>query len=413
MKKNSRKKSENKMSVVAEQCNNRGKDGAGPLNHGVEELLEKLDHAALKLGKPLAPRRDSKTWNIGIDLGDKTSRYCFINAEADIVAEGSLATGAAEFKKYFSSIAKSRIALEVGTHSAWVSTLLENCGHEVYVANPRKMESIHKNRRKNDKVDARTLARLVRSDPELLYPIRHRGTEARQDLVLLRARDSLVSARTKLVNSVRGLVKSVGGRVAQCSAESFHKTAVELLPEAIREALLPILDQIASLTEKIHGYDKRVSRIAKEKHPRTVLLQQVKGVGDLTSLAFILTLENAELFAKSRDVGPYLGLVPRQDDSGDSSPQLRITKTGDQMLRRLLVSSAHYILGPFGEDCDLRRFGEKLAARGGKNAKKRAVVAVARKLGILLHRLWMNGEVYEPLYNANLQPQNLAAAANQ
>jgi transposase len=186
-----------------------------------------------------------------------------------------------------------------------------------------------------------------------------------------------------------------------------------LLPEGIREALVLIVEQIGSLTDKIHVYDRHVSRMAKKKHPETALLQQINGVGDLTSLAFILTLENADRFIKSRDVGPYLGLVPKQDDSGDSSPQLRITKTGDQMVRRLLVSSAHYILGPFGEDCDLRRFGGMLAARGGKNAKKRAVVAVARKLGILLHRLWVTGEVYEPLYNTKMQPPSLAAAANQ
>jgi len=353
---------------------------------------------------------DSKpAWFIGIDLGDKSSRYCFIDAGGKIAAEGSLRTEEAEFERYFTGIGPSRIALEVGTHSAWVSALLEGCGHEVYVANPRKMESIHKNRRKNDKVDARTLARLVRADPELLYPIQHRGVEARQALVLLRARDSLVAVRSKLINSVRGLAKSVGGRLPQCSAESFHHHAAAL-PEGVRDALLPVMKQIESLTQTIRSYDRQVETMA-GRYADTELLQQVKGVGGLTSLAFVLTVDNPDRFAKSRDVGPYLGLVPRQDQSGEHSPQLHITKTGDKMLRRLLVTSAHYILGPFGEDCDLRRFGAQIAARGGKNAKKRAVVAVARKLAVLLHRLWVTGEEYEPLRNARMQEPALAAGA--
>lgn len=354
----------------------------------VRELLKKIQQAGVI---------QQAGWGLGIDLGDKKSNYCFVDATGTIVAEGTLATMREKFTEYFSRIPTLRIAVEVGTHSPWVSELLESFGHEVYVANPRKMESIHKNKRKNDKVDARVLARLVRSDPELLYPIRHRGAEARQDLVLLRARDALVSARTGLINSMRGMVKSVGGRLPKCSAESFHKQVIESIPDTIKKALLPMVAQIATLTIKIREYDGQVNRLAAQKYPETEMLQQVNGVGDLTSLAYVLTLENPERFDKSREVGPYLGLVPKQDASGESSPQLGITKTGDMMLRRLLVGSAHYILGPFGKDCDLRRFGLRLAARGGKNAKRRAVVAVARKLGVLLHRLWVTAEVYAPL----------------
>jgi transposase len=276
------------------------------------------------------------------------------------------------------------------------------------------MESIHKNKRKNDKVDARTLARLVRADPELLYPIQHRGVEARHDLVLLRARDALVAVRTKLINCVRGQVKAVGGRLAKCSAESFHKAVEGSLPESVRCSLLPLVEQIGEMTARIRQFDAEVRRMTEKKYAETGGLQQVKGVGPVTSLCYVLTLESPERFRKSRDVGPYVGLVPQQDDSGESSKQLRITKTGDRMLRQLLVGSAHYILGPFGEDCDLRRFGLKLAARGGKNAKKRAVVAVARKLAVLLHRLWLTGEAYEPLrQNSNLQEEAWAIAANE
>jgi transposase len=365
----------------------------------LQQAVKELSSDSRVEGVPLV---DANKFYVGIDLGDKRSYYCILNPGGGIVVEGTMATTEAEIEEYASLLPKSRIAVEVGTHSAWVSERLEGCGHEVFVANPRRMESIHKNKRKNDKVDARTLARLVRADPELLYPIRHRGAKARNDLVLLRARDSLVATRTKLINCVRGLVKSVGGRVPKCSAESFHKSAKEALPENVRKALLPLVDQIATMTATIRDYDEEVERMAKRRYPETEVLRQPRGVGALTALAYVLTLENPKRFGKSRDVGPYLGLVPRQDDSGESSKQLRITKTGDGMVRRLLVGCAHYMLGPFGEDSDLRRHGLKIAARGGKNAKKRAVTAVARKLSVLLHHLWLTGEEYEPLRNVRL-----------
>ena len=384
------------------------------LKGSVRAMLRKLEvnKTAASLRRQAA-KAEPVAFHIGIDLGDKKSRYCFLDEGGEILIEGELATTRIEFEAYFSKIPRSRIALEVGTHSPWVSALLEELGHEVYVANPRKMESIHKNKRKNDGVDARTLARNLRSDIKLLHPIRHRGVEARQDLVLLRARDAVVSARTKLINCMRGLVKSVGGRLPGCSSHSFHKMEIEKIPEGIRGTLQPMLVEIESLTKLIDDYDERVSAMAGKKYPETALLQQVKGVGELTALVYVLTLENPERFEKSRDVGPYIGLVPKQYDSGDSSPQLRITKTGDRMLRRLLVGSAQYILGPFGEDCDLRRHGLKLAARGGKNAKKRAVVAIARKLAVLLHSLWRSGEVYEPLRQAALEQEALPEAVNR
>jgi len=377
----------------------------------IEQLSQRLKHPMRDRGSQARAAKEIGCY-VGIDLGDKKSNYCFIDAKGNIFAEGTLATTQTELNELFSSIPRCRIAIEVGTHSPWICALLKSHGHEVIVANPRKVESIHKNRRKNDKVDARTLARLVRADPELLYPIQHRGDQARQDLVLLRAREGLVEARTKLINCVRGQVKSVGGRLPSCSAESFHYTVVDKLPDSVKEALLPLVLQIGEMSKGIRAFDAEVVRMSSQKYPETERLQQVRGVGPITSLTYILTLEKPERFEKSRDVGSYLGLVPRQDESGETSKQLRITKTGDKMLRQLLVSSGQYILGPFGEDCDLQRFGLKLAERGGKNAKKRAVVAVARKLAVLLHRLWLTGEKYEPLHNAHLQAKTLSIAAN-
>lgn len=365
----------------------------------LRHLLQKLN-AAKNTPKEIAAEENVEYW-IGIDLGDRNSTYCFLDKNVNIVAEDSLATTTTEFEQYFKAIPRSRIALEVGTHSPWVSSLLERLGHSVIIANPRKIGGgKKKRRRKNDKLDARMLARQVKSDPNLLYPIQHRGEEARQALVLLRARHAAVSARTKLICAVRGLVKSDGKRLPKCSAESFHKVDRNNISEALLEALEPLFEQIEHLTDQIKAYDKKVNRMSEEAYPETELLRQVDGVGPIVALTFILTLDNPGRFAKSRDVGAYLGLIPRQYDSGDSQPQMRITKTGDRMMRALLVQSAQHILGKFGKDSDLRRHGLKIADRGGKNAKKRATTAVARKLSVLLHSLWITAEVYEPLRNS-------------
>ena len=347
----------------------------------------------------------------GLDIGDKYSYLCLIDTESgEVVEEGRLRTNPKAFRRRFASEQPMRIAIEAGTHSPWVSRLLEECGHEVLVDNARKLRLIYANKRKTDEMDAENLARLARVDPKLLYPLKHRGQECQAHMAIVRSREALVGTRTQLVNHVRGTVKSFGGRLPKCPARSFHKRASEHIPEALLAALGPILEQIGSLTERIRQYDRQLEAISKEHYPETDLLRRVEGIGPLTALTFVLTLEDPHRFEKSRSVGAYLGLVPATDRSGDSDPQKRISKEGDQMLRKLLVSSAHYILGPFGSDSDLRRHGEKIASRGGKNSKKRAAVAVARKLSVLLHRLWMTGEIYDPLYNTRRRAQQGEAA---
>jgi transposase len=347
----------------------------------------------------------------GLDLGDKYSYLCLIDTRSgEIAEEGRLRTTPEALKRRFASERPMRIAVETGTHSPWVSRLLRECGHEVLVANARKLRLIYSNKRKTDEIDAENLARLARLDPRLLYPIRHRGEGAQAHMAIIRSRQALVGCRTQLVNHVRGAVKSFGASLPKCPARSFHKNVAEHIPEALLPALEPVLEQIASLTERIREYDRRLVAISEEHYPETALLRQVDGIGPLTALAFVLTLEDPHRFEKSRSVGAYLGLVPATSQSGDSDPQKRISKEGDEMLRKLLVGSAHYVLGPFGKDSDLRRHGEKIASRGGKNAKKRAAVAVARKLSVLLHRLWVTAEVYDPLHNANRRKEREKAA---
>ncbi len=336
---------------------------------------------------------------IGLDLGDRTSRYCILNEAGEIILEQELPTTAKGIEQVFGKIARSRIALETGTHSPWISRQLSQYGHEVIVAHARNVRLISQSSRKDDRLDARTLGRLTRIDPALLSPVRHRSAKAQMHLTVIRARAVRVSARTALVNATRGLTKSNGQRLPQCGTEQIHREIAQGLSQELRDALDPLLAEIESLNERIAEYDGRIEQIAKEGYPQVTRLKQVKGVGPLIALTYVLTLDDPYRFRRSRDVGCFLGLRPGRRNSGRSEPRLHISKEGDRYLRTLLVQGAHYVMGPFGQDSDLRRWGLKLAERGGKNAKKRAVVAVARKLAVLLHKLWVSKEVYEPLRN--------------
>ena len=336
---------------------------------------------------------------IGLDLGDKTTLFHLIDDEGEVLEEGSLKTSEKGFRRYFTNRESMRIILEASTHSPWVSRLLQELGHEVIVANPRRTRLISQNEKKTDKVDAELLARLGRVDPKLLSPIKHKTEKTQKALAVINSRDRLVEARTKLINHVRGTVKSYGQRLPGCSADAFYKRVSELELDIIKP-MQPVMECIKKLTLEIKYYDLRIDEIGKKQYPETELLRQIKGVGPVTALAFILKLENPFKFKNIRTVGSHLGLCPRKNQSGDNDPELSITKSGDSNLRRLLVNCSSYILGTHGPDTDLKRFGQRLEARGGKRAKKRARVAVARKLAILLYSLWQSGEVYEPLRNS-------------
>jgi transposase len=338
---------------------------------------------------------------IGLDLGDRWSFYCVLNERGEVLREGKLPTTPEAMKRTFEKFPVSRIALETGTHSPWISRLLTELRHEVIVAHAQKVQFITKSSRKDDRHDAWTLARLARIDPELLGPVRHRSAQAQIHLTVIRARAELVSARTALINAARGLAKSYGERLPKRGSQQVGRELAAQLSTALREVLEPLLQGVESLNERIREYDQRIEQIAQDVYPEVALLKQVKGVGTQIALTYILTIDDPYRFSKSREVACFLGLRPGRRNSGQSEPQKGISKEGDRYLRTMMVQGAHYILGPFGEDSDLRRWGLKLAERGGKNAKKRAVVAVARKLAVLLHRLWVGGEVYEPLRNTH------------
>src|SRR5450631_4231818 len=346
---------------------------------------------------------------IGFDLGDRSSWYCVLDEQGEVVLEQRLGTTPKAMKEVFGGMPRSRIALETGMHSPWVSRLLTELGHEVIVAHARNVRLIGESRKKDDRLYARTLARLARIDPQLLCPVRHRSAKAQADLTVIRARAALVRSRTALINTARGLAKSYGERLRGCNPRNVNPEKAQGLSPELQAALEPLLGATEALSGRIQEYNQQIAKIAKESYPQVARLEQVKGVGTLIALTYLLTLEDPHRFRKSRDVGCYVGLQPGRRNSGQSEPQMHISKEGDPYLRTLLVQGAQHILGPFGVDCDLRRWGLKLAERGGRNGKKRAVIATARKLAVLLHRLWVSGEAYEPLHNSH--PISMPAAA--
>jgi transposase len=359
--------------------------------------MKKVSTVAAKPSKKILQQK----LTVGLDLGDRNSWYCVLDESGQIQLEQRVRTKAKALQEVFGAMPRSEIALEIGTHSPWVSRLLSELGHGVTVANARKVRLIGESRKKDDRLDAQTLARLARIDPQLLYPVKHRSAQAQAELMMIRARAGLVRSRTGLVNTARGLAKSYGERLRGCNVRNMNPEKAEGLSPELQRALEPLLAGIEAVSERICEYNERIEQLAQKSYPQSALLKQVKGVGTLIALTYMLTLEDPHRFQNSRDVGCYLGLQPGRRNSGRSEPQLHISKEGDPYLRTLLVQGAQHILGPFGADCDLRRWGLKLAERGGKSGKKRAIVATARKLAVLLHHLWVSGEAYEPLHNSS------------
>lgn len=338
---------------------------------------------------------------VGFDIGDRWTHVAVIGPDGEVWAEDRLASTEPEVRRWLSRLPARVVAMEVGGHSRWMARVGRECGHQVLVANPRQLRLIYGGDNKHDRLDAKNLARLARVDWRLMKPIEHRPEEEQADLARIAVRETLVQMRTQAVNLVRGMVKAAAGRVAACSPEAFPERAKDQIPARLMGALGPMLEQIKALNDRIRDSEEDIEHVARTKYPEVELLMQVNGVGWLTALTFRLTLGNPHRFERSRDVGCYVGLRPKKNQSGEQDPQLGITKAGNERVRRMLVNCAHYIIGPFGEDSDLRRWGLQLAEQSrARGAKQRAVVAVARKLAVLLHRLWVGGEVYEPLRKA-------------
>lgn len=338
---------------------------------------------------------------LGLDQGDRHHSYCVLDHEGEIIAEEQIVNTRECLEALSRRFPAATIAMETGMHSPWISRLFQARGHKVYVANARKVRAISQSNTKSDQEDARMLARLCRVDPKLLSPVQHRSEACQRALVELKVREALVRARVNLTNSVRFLLKSLGLTVPlSVKATAFVRKLRPLLDAPTTLLVEPLLQSIDTLSEQIKTLDKKLEEIARTQYPDTERLQQIPGVGPLTALCFVLTLESTNRFAHARDVGAYLGLVPRRDQSGQTDKQLPITKAGNRQLRCLLVNCAHYILGPFGPDTHLRETGLRLAGRHGSGAKKRAVIATARKLAVTMMALWKTKAKYHPLLQA-------------
>ena len=339
-------------------------------------------------------KRDKIT--IGLDLGERRHRFCVLGSNGEVVEEGSLPNERVQLSGLVGRYPGALVVMEAGCHSPWISRYVEALGCEAVVSNPRKVRAIYQHERKSDQRDALMLARIARMEPALLYPVEHGSQEAQQDLLRIKLRDSLVRARVGVTNSIRATVKSLGYSVAPSSSERFHKVIQATLPAALREIIAPSVQALEELSLRIKVLEREINALARTKYPATAWLEQIPGVGPITALYFVLKIEDPTRFAQVRDVGAFIGLCPRRDQSGENDPQLRISKRGDAYLRRLLVSAAQYILGPFAPASALRQYGLTLVAEGTSRAKKRAVVAVARKLAVLLLSLWKNERLYVP-----------------
>lgn len=339
-----------------------------------------------------------KTTTIGMDLGDRKHHISVLDSTGEVVEASWVENTREGLQGFFEARDPALVVMEVGTHSPWISRAVEQWGHEVLVANAHRVRAIWDSPIKHDKRDSELLARMGRYDRNLLHPIKHRGASAQTDLAVIKARDLAVRSRSQLIAHARGTVKSFGQRLPACSPACFPARALEALPVELYAALKGVLELIERINEQVKIYDAHIKCLCEQHYPETNRLRQIKGVGPITALAYVLTLEEPGRFKKSRQVGPYLGLTRKIDQSSECDKALPISKAGDKYLRRLLVESAHYIMGRRGPPCRLREHGERIAAGGGKSAKRRAVVAVARKLAVLLHRLWKTGAVYDPMY---------------
>ena len=336
---------------------------------------------------------------IGMDLGSRKSSYCIVDPLGSRLDEGDLISDKPKMRDFFEAQPSSRVVIEASSPSRWIAELATSCGHEIVVANPREFRLISESHRKTDRNDARILADFGQFRPHLLRPIKLRGVKCQIARATLASRAHAVRQRTLLINLIRSQVRNLGESLSGCTVANFHRTAPERIPAPLKPAIDPLLSILQGIVNAIAEYDNEIARLCTKEFPETAALTQVNGVGPNTALSFVATIEDPTRFARSSDVGAYVGLVSKSRASGAKDPQLRISKRGDKDLRRLLVTAATYITGPRSRDSDLRRFGERLKARGGQAAKAKARIAVARKLSVLLHRLLVTGEVYEPLRN--------------
>ena len=340
---------------------------------------------------------------IGMDVSQKKIEICLLTAYSDEERFVEIPNSRESLTAFFGAIPEPSCCIaimETGTHSHWQSRLIESFGIEVIVAHARELRFIWGSDNKTDRRDAEMLARIARSDRKLLHATQPLSREEQEALLVIKARASLVKKRTAMLNELRGWLRSIGEECDELSVDTAHKELYGKLPRSLKPIFREYLKVLTSLAASIKEYDKIVERKCKE-YPQTQILRQIGGVGPIIALTFCLLIRDPYRFKNGRQVAAYFGLVPKRDQSGECDKQLGITKAGSSLMRWSLVQGANYIMGQ-GKECDLRRFGERIGSRGGKIAKRKAKVAVARKLCMVMLALWRDSEVpYDPDYKLN------------
>ncbi len=334
--------------------------------------------------------------HVGIDVHQKYSELCVVSDRGEIVDQERAPTTEARLRRFFKNRPPSRVLLESGPMTPWVYRLLSELVQEVVVVNPRRVRLIAESTLKTDKADAEVLARIGRLDLGLLRPVYQR-TEAAQDLrTRLRVRSALVRSRTALINTVRGLLRAQGYRLAPSTTRTFMtRYGAAKIPKTLTLTIDPLVEMIVGLTQQIDLLHQGLVEQSRAD-ALTTRLQTVPGVGPLVSLAFVGWMDRSQRFQNSRDVGACLGLRPRLRSSGGHEHRGRITREGDSEMRRLLVQAAHCALRS-KRDSALKRWAEQLLQRVGKS---KTVVALARKIAVLLHHLWVTGGSFRPFPQA-------------
>lgn len=348
---------------------------------------------------------------IGVDVSDRTSKICVMAKDGvarRIVVETTCATTRAGFGEAFAKFDRSwPVVFETGTHCRWMDSHLRSLGFKTFVANPAKVKLITGSNCKSDRGDARKLARLALADVGLLNPVRLRGERHQQMLRFHEARQLLMGQRTALINQIRNFAKSSGFRLPDCSTERFHDLDRSSWTAEFEQTVWPMMDMVKAVNMKLAAYDSMIGRLAEEPEFKAQVerAMEVYGVGVVGSTALVAAIGgDVSRFGRARDVAPYLGLVPKRSQSGESDPQLGMTKAGNGLVRKVLVECANVVMKANSRDTDLKLKGLRISTRGGGISRKKAKVAVARGLAVLMVALLKDpAREYVPLSEEGLK----------
>jgi transposase len=336
---------------------------------------------------------------VGLDVSQKSTSICVIDAYGECVWEGVCASEPAEIARTVCERAPDAetIGFETGPLAVWHWHALHDYGLPVVCLHARHAHAAIKMQiNKTDRNDAYALAQIVRTGWYRAVEVKSMDTHRIR--LMLTARARVVSMRTTLYSQIRGLLKTFGIVLRPAKGGSFEQLVRQAISSdaQLQGVIGSLLTIWCSLTDELRIYDREVERAARN-HEVCRLLMTTPGVGSLTALAFVTAIDNPCRFRRSIDVGAYLGLTPRRYQSGEVDRVGRISKCGDRMARSLLFEAAHILLTRIKTRSALQTWGQALSRRVGP---KKAKVAVARRLAVTLHRMWVDGAEFAPALGA-------------